>query len=100
MAGSQTQTQTRTRANIKYPDRWNVMFHNDDFTPMDFVVQLLVEIFDKSLDEARAVTMAIHEQGKAAAGTYFYEVAEQKASEASTVSKLHGHPLKINLEIA
>jgi ATP-dependent Clp protease adaptor protein ClpS len=98
MPNSQTQTDVKTRATIRYPGRYHVMIHNDDHTPMEFVISLLVEVFDRDVNTARDITMAVHNQGRAAAGTYFYEVAEQKAAEASAISKHNRYPLKITLE--
>lgn len=97
---AQTQISTTTRNKIKYPTRYNVIFHNDDFTPMDFVIQLLVEIFDHNLDSAHDITMKIHHEGAATAGTYSKEVAEQKSLEANTVSRHSGYQLKITYEPA
>ena len=74
------------------------MFINDDFTPMDFVLQLLVEVFNKTLEEAKDVTLQIHEQGKGIAGSYNYELAEQKKAEAVAISRNNGHPLTILVE--
>lgn len=93
-----TKTQTKTKTDISYPNRYNVVFHNDDFTPMEFVIQLLIEIFNKDIDTAQEITMAIHEQGKAVAATYTMEIAEQKVSEAVVMVNYHGHPLKITAE--
>lgn len=95
---AKTKTTSKEKTEIAYPRRYAVVFHNDDFTPMDFVIQLLVEIFNKNIDEATDVTMKIHTEGKAAAGVYSYEVAEQKTHEANLISRHHGHPLKIEME--
>lgn len=93
-----TKTQTKTRTKLSYPSKYKVVMHNDNVTPMEFVIQLLVEVFNKSIDEAHDITMAIHETGKATAGFYSYEVAEQKHSECSVICNYHGHPLKITIE--
>tara|TARA_Y100000768_G_scaffold144159_2_gene107492 strand:- start:14041 stop:14340 length:300 start_codon:yes stop_codon:yes gene_type:complete len=95
---AETQSDTITRTEITYPNRYNVVFINDDFTPMDFVVQLLVEVFNKTLDEAKDVTLQIHEKGKGIAGSYNYELAEQKKAEAVAISRNNGHPLTILVE--
>ena len=79
---STEQTSTKTTTTVAYPDRFNVIIFNDDFTPMDFVIQLLIEIFNRNLDEAKDITLTIHEKGQAIAGTYMHELAEQKLSEA------------------
>ena len=95
---AETQSDTITRTEITYPNRYNVVFINDDFTPMDFVVQLLVEVFNKTLEEAKDVTLQIHEKGKGIAGSYNYELAEQKKAEAVAISRNNGHPLSILVE--
>jgi ATP-dependent Clp protease adaptor protein ClpS len=65
---------------------------------MEFVIQLLIEVFNKSIDDASSLTLAIHEQGKANVGFYTYEVAEQKVNECSVICSYHGHPLKVTME--
>ena len=95
---AETQSDTITKTEITYPNRYNVVFINDDFTPMDFVVQLLVEVFNKTLEEAKDVTLQIHEKGKGIAGSYNYELAEQKKAEAVAISRNNGHPLTILVE--
>jgi len=97
---AQTKTEIRTQANVTYPNRYNVIFWNDDFTPMDFVIQLLVEVFNKSLEQASNITMEIHNNGKAVAGTYSKEIAEQKTHESSVITRHSGHPLSITCEVS
>jgi ATP-dependent Clp protease adaptor protein ClpS len=94
----QTQQQTRTVTEIKYPDRFNVVILNDDFTPMEFVIQLLIEVFNTNIEEAKEVTVKVHEDGKGVAGMYGLEIAEQKQQEATIISRHHGHPLKVIIE--
>ncbi len=96
MARSQAKTIERTE--VRYPDRFKIIMWNDDFTPMDFVVQLLVELFDRPLNEAKAIMVDIHEEGKGIAGEYNFEIAEQKVHEGSTISRHNGYPLKITME--
>ena len=96
MARSQAKTIERTE--IGYPDRFKIIMWNDDFTPMDFVVQLLVELFDRPLTDAKAIMLDIHEEGKGIAGEYNFEIAEQKVHEGSTISRHNGYPLKITME--
>lgn len=98
MASEQTQTGTRSETRVQYPSKYNVIFHNDDFTPMEFVISLLVEVFDRSLEQAKQITVQIHESGQGIAGTYYHEVAEQKQQESVVLSRHNGHPLKITLK--
>ena len=95
---AETQSDTITRTEVTYPNRYNVVFINDDFTPMDFVVQLLIEVFNKTLEEAKDITLQIHEKGKGIAGSYNFEIAEQKKAEAVAISRNNGHPLTILVE--
>ena len=80
------------------PKKYKVILLNDDHTPMEFVVQLLVNLFHKSDSEAEVITIAIHHEGKGIAGIYNYEVAEQKVYEASTLARHSNHPLKIDMD--
>ncbi len=98
MPGTKTKTQSKTRVEIRYPDRFNVIFLNDDFTPMEFVIQLLIEVFNKNIDQAKDITLTIHNEGRGIAGTYNFEIAEQKVHESTLLSRHHGHPLKVIME--
>jgi ATP-dependent Clp protease adaptor protein ClpS len=95
---AEAQSNTVSKSKIEYPERFNVVLLNDDFTPMDFVVQLLVEIFNRTIDEARDITMQIHDNGKGIAGTYGFEIAEQKKQEAVSVTRFNKYPLTIVVE--
>lgn len=97
---TQTQTEVRVEKKIKYPTRYNVIIHNDDFTPMEFVVNLLITVFNRNIKQAKDITMAVHENNRAIAGTYFYEIAEQKTAESNYSAKLSGFPLKVTMEEA
>ena len=55
-----TKSSTKSKVDIKYPERYNVIFINDDYTPMDFVIHLLIEIFNKSINQAKDITLTIH----------------------------------------
>ena len=98
MASEQTKTGTRSATRLEYPAKYNVIFHNDDFTPMEWVIQLLVEVFDRTLEQAKDITIKIHESGQGVAGTYYYEIAEQKQQETVVLSRHNGHPLKVTLK--
>jgi ATP-dependent Clp protease adaptor protein ClpS len=80
------------------PKRWKVVLLNDDSTPMEFVVSLLVSIFKHSVDTANNIMLQIHETGSGVAGTYSFEIAEAKAVEATTTARDNSHPLQIKLE--
>ena len=80
------------------PKKYKIIFHNDDFTPMDFVVKLLIEIFYHDSDTAEELTKLIHDKGKGVAGTYSYEIAEQKSIESTSMARTAGHPLQVTIE--
>ena len=92
------QLDEKIKVEIKEPSTFKVIFLNDDYTPMDFVVSLMVEVFKHSEQTAHAITMQIHEEGSGVVGEYSFEVAEQKALEATKLCKQHGFPLRIKLE--
>jgi ATP-dependent Clp protease adaptor protein ClpS len=96
MARSKSKTIQKTE--LKYPDRFNVVIMNDDYTPMEFVIKLLLEIFNKNIEEAKHLTIEIHEKGKAIAGSYNQEIGEQKVQEVTLISRHNGYPLKSLLE--
>jgi ATP-dependent Clp protease adaptor protein ClpS len=98
MSSTDIQIDEKIKVEIKEPSTYKVIFMNDDFTPMDFVVGLLVEIFRHSEKTAHDITMQIHEEGAGVVGEYSYEVAEQKALEATQLCKHNGFPLRIKLE--
>ncbi len=88
----------KIKQNVQEPKRWKVVFLNDDYTPMDFVVGILTEIFKHSQDTAVNITMQIHNEGSGIAGVYTFEIAEAKAVEATAVSRSSGFPLQIKME--
>ena len=83
---------------IQKPRKYKVVFHNDDFTPMDFVVIALVAIFRKSTEEAFRIMMNVHEKGRGIAGVYPKGIAETKIDKAMTFTKSMGFPFLLTLE--
>jgi len=88
----------KIKQKIMEPKKWKVILLNDDHTPMDFVVGILTEVFKHSEDSARDITLQIHQQGSAVAGTYTFEIAEAKAVESTNLARASGFPLQIKLE--
>jgi len=88
----------QTSREIKEPSKYKVIVCNDDVTPVDFVIAMLVSIF--KLDERSAVdlTLKVHNQGSAIAGVYPHEIAEQKCLDATQMARLNGFPLIIKIE--
>lgn len=83
---------------LRGPRKYNVIMLNDNATPMEFVVQILVTIFNMNGDQATDVMLQIHEQGRGLAGTYSFEVAEQKAVETITEARRNSYPLDVVVE--
>lgn len=82
------------------PKRFHVVFHNDDFTTMEFVVMLLKSVFFKSSEEAEMLMMKVHREGKAVVGTYSFDIAASKAEKAKRMAHEEEYPLKITVEEA
>lgn len=95
-----TTVQTETKHALKTPSLWKIVMHNDDFTPMDFVVEVLVHIFHKPQDEALTLMMRIHQTGRATIGLYTKEVALAKTGHVGRLAEAHGHPLLVTTEEA
>jgi len=83
---------------LQPPKLWKVVFHNDDHTPMEFVIELLTSIFKHSENTAKELTLEIHNTGAAVAGVYTHEVAETKGIESTQIARSNGFPLQITLE--
>ena len=88
----------KIKKDISEPPKYKVVFLNDEQTPIDWVVAVLVEIFKHSSETAEKITLTIHTEGSGVAGIYTYEIAEQKVIEATTASRNHGFPLQIKME--
>lgn len=88
----------KIKVQVKEPSLYKIIFLNDDHTPMEFVVSLLVELFKHSETTAHTLTMKIHEEGSGVVGVYSYEIAEQKAVEATALCRDNGFPLRIKVE--
>lgn len=87
--------QEHTRERIRIPRQYQVLIYNDDFTPMDFVVEVLVRIFDKEVNQAVTLMMSIHKGNYAVAGVYPRDIAQTKALEAVSWAREEGYPLKV-----
>tara|TARA_A100001015_G_C14958819_1_gene699958 strand:- start:653 stop:985 length:333 start_codon:yes stop_codon:yes gene_type:complete len=89
----------KEKQKIKPPSKYKVVFHNDDYTPMDFVCIALIAIFNKSPIEAYRVMMNVHQKGRGVAGgPYSKEIAETKTNKAIEFARQNGHPLKATFE--
>jgi len=89
---------TQTTVKVQRPTMYKVVFLNDDFTPMNFVTQVLEEVFLKDHDEALAIMLEVHHLQRGIAGVYTKEIAETKVDEAMALASLNEYPLKVIAE--
>jgi ATP-dependent Clp protease adaptor protein ClpS len=90
----------KSRPSVKRPELWRVLLHNDDYTTMDFVIEVLEQIFHKSPAEAYRVMMSVHTRGHGVCGAYPWEVAETKVAAVHDRARERGFPLRASLEEA
>lgn len=83
---------------LKEPKKYKVLLLNDDYTVMDFVVDVLMSIFHKSLQEAEAVMLEIHKKDRGLCGVYTHEIAETKVMQVHKRARESGFPLKAEME--
>ncbi len=88
----------KTRDLTKRPELYKVLLHNDDYTSMEFVTDILESIFGKSPAEAYRIMMLVHRTGVGVAGIYTHEVAETKVAEVRDLAREAGYPLRASLE--
>lgn len=88
----------QARPKLKPPRKFKVILLNDDYTPMEFVVQILVHFFALNPEAATRVMLTVHKQGKAICGEYSYEIAETKVEQVNNYARKHQHPLLCMME--
>jgi len=91
---------TKVRPKTKKPSMWRVLLMNDDYTPMEFVVSILIGIFNKSPEDATQIMLNVHQSGIGTCGVYTFEVAETKVAQVMDAAKRAQHPLQCTLEKA
>tara|TARA_B100000242_G_C42960558_1_gene445458 strand:- start:104 stop:430 length:327 start_codon:yes stop_codon:yes gene_type:complete len=89
---------TKEEVNLKKPHLYKVILLNDDYTPMEYVVKLLMKVFNKSEPAAVQIMLAVHQQGSGICGVYTLEIAETKVKEVTEMAKTDEHPLKCIME--
>jgi len=89
---------TVTDRDLKEPPKYKALVLNDNVTPMEFVIVMLMKIFKHTEDTAYDLTMNIHNNGSAVAGIYSHEVAEQKVADAVDLARANEFPLKLKVE--
>ena len=88
----------KTNFLVKEPELYKVVMLNDNYTTMEFVVEILIDIFGKSEAEARKIMLAVHKQGRGVAGVYVYDIAVSKIEQVDRKAKEQGFPLKCVVE--
>ncbi|WP_158969772.1 ATP-dependent Clp protease adapter ClpS [Paraglaciecola sp. L3A3] len=82
------------------PPMYKVFLNNDDYTPMDFVIEVLVRFFNLDGEKAQQIMLTVHYQGRAVCGIYTAEIAETKVMQVSNYAREHQHPLMCTMEQA
>lgn len=82
------------------PPMYKVLLNNDDYTPMDFVIEILMRFFQMDSEKANQLMLTVHYQGKAVCGIYSAEIAETKVMQVNQYSRKHQHPLMCTMEQA
>lgn len=83
---------------IRPPSKYKVILNNDDYTPMDFVVEILRMFFSMDMEKANQIMLAVHCEGKATCGLYSADIAETKVEQVNQYAKQHDHPLLCTME--
>ncbi len=92
------ETEVLERPKTELPKRFMVVFHNDDYTTMEFVIMVLMQFFQKSETEATFLMLTVHKKGSAVAGVYTRDVAESKVQKVTEFAREHGMPLLVTAE--
>ena len=93
-----TGTITRTKPKTQKPNLYRVLLLNDDYTPMEFVVLVLQDVFNKSREDAMRIMLHVHNKGVGECGVYPYEVAETKVTRVMDTARKNQHPLQCVME--
>ena len=89
---------TKQKRKLNLPNNYRVIFHNDDFTPMEFVVWVLQGVFHHPVARAQQIMLDVHQKGKGVAGVYTYEIAETKVYKSMMMAKENNLPLLVTAE--
>ena len=88
----------KEKPKTKKPSMYKVLMLNDDYTPMEFVIEVLEKYFGKKQNEATQIMLHVHQKGIGVCGIYSYEVAESKAVQVTNYARKYEHPLQLQLE--
>jgi ATP-dependent Clp protease adaptor protein ClpS len=94
----QNEIQTETEIEVKKPKMYKVIIHNDNYTTMDFVVEVLMSVFNKQAADATRIMLEVHQKGAGIAGIYTYDIAQTKIAEVHEMAKQKEFPLLCSLE--
>jgi ATP-dependent Clp protease adaptor protein ClpS len=98
MADFDTSVLTESEAKLEKPPLFKVLLHNDDFTTMEFVIFVLLNVFHKTEPEAFYTMMKVHREGVGVAGIYTYEIANMKCEKTASLARAHEFPLLCTVE--
>ncbi len=87
-----------TKDEVREPSMFRVLLHNDDYTTMEFVIEILIIVFNKSPEEAVEIMLNVHRKGIGICGVYTYEVSETKVNIVHVLARENGFPLKCTME--
>jgi len=97
-SGTEEEVISETRDEIDEPSMYKVLLHNDDYTTMEFVVEILMLVFNKTPEEAVEIMLNVHQKGIGICGVYTYEVSETKVNTVHDLARDNGFPLKSTME--
>ncbi len=89
---------SETKDEVREPSMFRVLLHNDDYTTMEFVIEILIIVFNKSPEEAVEIMLNVHRKGIGICGVYTYEVSETKVNIVHVLAQENGFPLKCTME--
>lgn len=94
----ETEQRTDVRDATREPPQYRVLLHNDDYTTMEFVVEVLMYVFNKSPEDAAKIMMNVHRKGVGVCGIYSLEIAETKVDTVHNLARENGFPLRCSME--
>lgn len=93
-----TDLETLNEISLKYPKKYKVFILNDDYTSMDFVIDIIMSIFHKSFQEAEAIMLEVHKKERGVCGIYTHEIAQTKVMQVHKRARESGFPLRAEME--
>lgn len=93
-----TELEIISEISLKYPKKYKVFLLNDDYTSMEFVIDILMRLFHKNYQEAETIMLQVHENGKGVCGIYTHEIAETKIAQVHQKARDNGFPLRAQME--